>query len=218
MEGWMDQEKARREGKKWGMQNRHCVVNYIANQSSPWALLMRACQTFPSTLSNPPTVCQRGWGYGANKQFIRLNVVVRTKGSGVENKRKPITSRKKKKWRSSSGESVCLLAKRAVWVKSRCAVVLLGGTEECASVTSDIHTCSHTLSHTVPMGGIRGWHGVTSNMWQLIITAKRQIYRGPQLLETHGSSLNVFWNRSPGHIRINTHRRNVSDTHSHLRP
>lgn len=95
--GGMDgSEKGQEGGKKWGVQNRHCVVNYTANQSSPWALLMRARQTFPSTLSNPPTVCQRGWGYGANKQFITLNVAVRTKGSGVKNKRKPITSRKKK--------------------------------------------------------------------------------------------------------------------------
>lgn len=151
MEGWMDQEKARREGKKWGVQNRHCVANYTANQSSPWALLMRARQTFPSTLSNPPTVCRRGWGYGANKQFIRLNVAVRTNGSGIKNKRKPITSRKRKKW--SSAESVFLLAKRAVWVNSRCAVVPLGGTEECDSVTSDIQTCSHAFPHSA-----HGWH------------------------------------------------------------
>lgn len=220
----MDQEKARREGKKWGVQNRHCAVNYVANQSSPWAHLMKACQTFPLTLTNPPTVCQqRVRGYGANKQVIRLNVAVRTKGSRVKNKRKPVTSRKRKKWRSSSGESVFLLAKRAVWVKSRCAVVLLGDTEECASVTSDAHThmpthtCPHTLSHTVPMGGVTGWHTdfkhVTAHNYR-----KSQIYKGPQLLEAHGSSLNVFSNGSLVHSRINTHTQNVSDTHSHLRP
>lgn len=80
------------------MQNRHCAVNYVANQSSPWAHLMKARQTFPLTLSNPPTVCQqRVRGYGANKQVTKLNVAVRTKGSGVKNKRKPVTSRKRKK-------------------------------------------------------------------------------------------------------------------------
>lgn len=125
------------------MQNRHCAVNNFANRSSPWAHLMKAHQTFPSTLSKPPTICQwRGQGYSVKQTFVRLNVAVRTTGSGVKN-RKTYNKQKEIKWRSSSGERVFLLAKRAVWVESRCAVVLLGGTEECASVTSDTHTHAH---------------------------------------------------------------------------
>lgn len=64
----------------------------------------------------------------------------------------------------------------------------------------------HTHTHTLPVGGITGWHGVTSNMWQLTITVKSQIYRDPQLLGAHGRSLHFFSNRPPRPTHTHTHK------------